>query len=145
MVLETVVAVVMGTTVDPAYVNEGRLLLPLDVIARAIGAEVKMVEEVGEAFCKGDLCIPLSTGGQNHTAEVEGTVYVYVDVLSDALAIDVRRTKEGYVLSEGREQVGVAAGDRAPTFSLPDLHTGEMVSSADYLGKKTVFYAWASW
>jgi hypothetical protein len=32
-----------------------------------------------------------------------------------------------------------------PAFELPDLYTGELVSSASFVGRKTFFYMWASW
>ena len=41
--------------------------------------------------------------------------------------------------------VGLGIGHVPPAFTLPDLFTGEMISSGDFLGKKTVFFMWASW
>lgn len=145
MVLETVVAVVLGTAIDPAYLREGRLLLPLVDLATTIGGEVKEIDGVGEAFCKGDLCIPLTVGQTEHTLDIEGVKHVYLDALADALNLDVSFDGNRYRVRSGATSVGVAAGDKAPGFALPDLFTGEMVSSSDYLGRKVVFYAWASW
>ena len=41
--------------------------------------------------------------------------------------------------------VGLSIGHAPPAFTLPDLYSGEMISSSDFLGKKTVFFMWASW
>lgn len=41
--------------------------------------------------------------------------------------------------------VGLSIGHVPPAFTLPDLYTGEMISSSDFLGKKTAFFMWASW
>ena len=49
------------------------------------------------------------------------------------------------VRTEGRVVTGLGVGSRPPVFELPDLSTGSTVSSADYVGKKTVFFVWASW
>ena len=41
--------------------------------------------------------------------------------------------------------IGLSIGHAPPAFTLPDLFTGEMISSSDFLGKKTAFFMWASW
>ena len=41
--------------------------------------------------------------------------------------------------------VGLSIGHVPPAFTLPDLYSGEMISSSDFLGKKTAFFMWASW
>ena len=41
--------------------------------------------------------------------------------------------------------VGLSIGHAPPAFTLPDLYTGELISSGDFLGKKTAFFMWASW
>ncbi len=41
--------------------------------------------------------------------------------------------------------VGLSIGQAPPAFTLPDLYSGEMISSSDFLGKKTAFFMWASW
>ena len=41
--------------------------------------------------------------------------------------------------------IGLSIGQVPPAFILPDLFTGEMISSSDFLGKKTAFFMWASW
>ena len=41
--------------------------------------------------------------------------------------------------------IGLSIGHMPPAFTLPDLYTGEMISSSDFLGKKTAFFMWASW
>ena len=41
--------------------------------------------------------------------------------------------------------IGLGIGHVPPAFTLPDLFTGEMISSSDFRGKKTAFFMWASW
>ena len=41
--------------------------------------------------------------------------------------------------------VGLSIGHAPPAFTLPDLYSGELISSRDFLGKKTAFFMWASW
>ena len=41
--------------------------------------------------------------------------------------------------------IGLSIGQAPPEFTLPDLFTGEMISSGDFRGKKTAFFMWASW
>lgn len=41
--------------------------------------------------------------------------------------------------------VGLSIGQVPPAFILPDLYTGELISSSDFRGKKTAFFMWASW
>ena len=39
----------------------------------------------------------------------------------------------------------LSIGHTPPAFTLPDLYSGEMISSSDFRGKKTAFFMWASW
>ena len=41
--------------------------------------------------------------------------------------------------------IGLSIGHAPPAFTLPDLYTGKLISSSDFLGKKTAFFMWASW
>lgn len=41
--------------------------------------------------------------------------------------------------------IGLSIGQVPPAFTLPDLYSGEMISSSDFRGKKTAFFMWASW
>ncbi len=44
---------------------------------------------------------------------------------------------------EGR--LGFGIGDKPPAISLPDLFEGDLVTSDEFIGKRTVFFVWASW
>ena len=48
-------------------------------------------------------------------------------------------------LEPGLNDVGLSIGHAPPAFTLPDLYSGEMISSSDFRGKKTAFFMWASW
>ncbi len=48
-------------------------------------------------------------------------------------------------LEPERNDVGLSIGHMPPAFTLPDLYSGELISSGDFRGKKTAFFMWASW
>ena len=106
---------------------------------------MKDVDGVGLAVCHGDRCIPLSIGGSSAIETVEGVAHVYAVHLTAALSLELTQSGGLYIVTRANGVVGVAAGNRAPAFTLPDLNTGEPVSSTDYAGRKVVFYIWASW
>ena len=120
-------------------------MAPLYVFADSVGAEVKALDGLDHpAICRGDLCIPLNAGSSVELMSYDGDEYVYLDVLADALGFLIQQVKEVTMVTTN-DTCGSNPGDRPPEFTLPDLFTGESVSSADYLGRKVVFYMWASW
>lgn len=125
--------------------ENGRVLVPLHAFAQAVGAEAKKLDGDGPlAVCREDLCIPLN---EQQTVEVEGTLYASLDAFGEPLGLKWAVEKDALAVgTTGRAaEAGLGIGDLPPRFTLPDLYTGEPVSSSDYLGKKTVFYVWASW
>ncbi|NKB66415.1 MAG: hypothetical protein GKR89_05100 [Candidatus Latescibacteria bacterium] len=36
-------------------------------------------------------------------------------------------------------------GQEMPRFSVPDLHSGALIDSGAFLGRRSIFYIWASW
>ncbi len=65
-----------------------------------------------------------------------------------AAPLDLRGSVEGGVLSvlEGlQDESGSGVGQVPPMFVLPDLFSGELVSSASFRGRKTFFYMWVLW
>ena len=123
-----------------------RLLLPLANCAEALGAEIKSVPGLERpALCQGDLCIPLDAGGRTDTHEVDGVTYVYTDFIEEAMGYHVQSGKDGWLLTKDSASTGGNPGDLPPAFTLPDMRSGDPVSVSDYLGRKVVFYMWASW
>jgi hypothetical protein len=126
--------------------EDERVLVPLDAFCDLIGAEVKNLDGLEmTAVCRGDLCIPLNAAGAVDTMEVDGAQHLYLDVCADALSLDVSLEGGSAMVSTNGKEFGLGSGDTPPAFTLPDLFSGTPVSSSDYLGRKTVFYMWASW
>ena len=121
-----------------------RVLVPVRAFSEALGAEVKEMDGNGSlAVCKADLCIPLS---EEETLSLDGEVFAYLSAFGEELGLQWQLSDSTLrVATGGRVVTGLAVGSRPPIIELPDLHTGVPVSSADYVGKKTVFYVWASW
>ena len=40
---------------------------------------------------------------------------------------------------------GVQIGDIVPDIRLVDIETGEAVATSDFLGRRAIFFMWASW
>ncbi len=127
--------------------DRDNVLVPLYTFAEAVGAEAKTLDNNGPlAVCKEDLCIPLNTG-EEVTVSINGTLYAPLDAFGEPLGLRWQR-EDGVlrVTTAGKgEQSGLGMGSRPPEFTLPDLYSGDPVSTSDYRGKKTVFYMWASW
>ena len=126
--------------------DDGRLLLPVDLSAKAIGAEVKSVDGLEHpALCQGDLCIPLNVAGRIDVREVDGVSFIYADVFEEPMGYRVETREDGVVLAKDTNTSGIGPGDTPPNFSLPDMRSGNSVSVTDFVGQKVVFYMWASW
>jgi hypothetical protein len=130
---------------DPGpRVESGAVTVPLHAFVGILGAEAKRLEAGGPlAVCKGDLCIPIE---EEVTAVEGGTLYAPLAAFIEPLGFQWQVSGRVLALSEAKEtDRGLGIGDRPPGFTLPDLYTGEPVSLGDHLGKKAVFYMWASW
>lgn len=134
-----------GRETGQALVEAGRVLAPVAVLCDALGAEYKRLDGLDHpAVCRGDLCIPLDAVTED-TRDVDGLVHVWVDSISDPLGLSVTVDEREVTVMTTQPKEGLGAGDRPPAFTLPDLFTGETVSTSDYAGRKTVYYMWASW
>ena len=126
----------------PARLEGEVLWVPGEVFGQAIGAECKQVD--GQwAMCRGDLCIPLDA---LQMKDLHDGLFVRLDAFAEPL--DLRWSVEHGLLSVSHGQRGdggLGVGQTPPAFELPDLFSGELVSSASFRGKKTFFYMWASW
>ncbi len=115
--------------------------LPAPSFARAVGAELKELAGGLWAVCRGDLCIALEAG--DWRAEDS-----YMALAAVAAPLQLSWKIAGPLLvvtsAEDAEQ-GLGIGQVPPAFSLPDLYSGELVSSTSFAGRKTFFYLWASW
>ena len=118
-----------------------RVLVPVLKFCGRIGAEVE--ERGGQmVVCLDELCIPLL-----EREEIDGTIFVDIDDLADPLKLgwsidgDTLKVRQ----SMKAQSTGLGIGQRPPAFELPDLRTGKLVSIHDFVGKKTIFFMWASW
>lgn len=129
-----------------ALVQDGEVLVPLDAFCEALGAEAKVMDGSGVfAVCREDLCIPLNTEGGD-TADVDGVTYGRLEAFGGPLGLDWTADNGTLRVSTGKaEAVGLGIGSRPPDFTLPDLYTGEAFGPANVVGKRAVFYMWASW
>ena len=138
---------VLGAPVAGSLLNDDdRVLAPLDPFCEVVGAEVKVLEGLAHpAVCKGDLCIPLNSAGAVDTIQVSGNTLVYLDALTEPLNLKVQTHTDRIEVKMVDSTSGLGPGQMPPAITLPDLFTGESISSSDYLGRKVVFYMWASW
>ena len=126
-------------------IKNGEVLVPLHAFSKAVGAEVKTLEEGKFAVCKDDLCIPIDYSS-TIIVSIEGVVYARLAAFADALGLRWQIENGALrVTSSSVEHTGLGIGDRPPDFTLPDIYTGELVSLKDYRGKKAVFFMWSSW
>lgn len=121
------------------------VLVPLDRFAEAVRAEVQDIGSGGNiALCRGDRCVPVEAGARR---EIDGSVYVDLAALGEALGLawtmDEKELRVDTKEAQDSEEIGV--GRKAPGFTLPDMFTGEPVSTESFLRRKTVFFMWASW
>jgi hypothetical protein len=139
--------VVIDAAAFDGYSDEnGRVLAPLNALCESIDAEVKVLEGLEQsAVCRGDLCIPLNVGGADDTLEIDGDEYIDVDILAEVLGLEVTIEEDSAMVSTNGLNIGLGSGDTPPAFRLPDLYSGDPVASSDFLGRKVVFYMWASW
>ena len=150
----------VSLTPEP-LVKNGEVLVPLHAFSHVLGAEVETIEAGARfAVCKGDICVPLDVSGGNIISIAE-TVYAPISVVAEPLGLRwqienniLNVTSSAVVLNANKElrpkvskveSIGLSIGSRPPDFTLSDIYTGELVSTKDYLGKKTVFFMWASW
>ena len=133
-------------TPAPSF-EKGEVFVPISAFSSLIGAEAT-TDDGGRqvTICKGDICIPLEVR-EGGTSTREGTTYAPLSAIGDPLGLSWEVEGEALRLTtdEAGAPSGLGIGDSPPGFTLPDLHTGVPVSLGDYLGRKVVFYMWASW
>ena len=117
--------------------DDGRPIVDPEVLGELLGWEWR-----AEGLCRETVCVPVSDRSQVEADEG-------IDILAVAKILD-RPTVIDSVA--GLLVVGQPAGDRlealyerrAPNFTLPDL-TGSLHSFSDWVGRKRLLVAFASW
>jgi hypothetical protein len=125
------------TAVVPATRGDDTLLVKADDLARATGWTLKP-----EGLCRDDVCVPV----RDRSALVRDDridLRAFAVALGRPLALEPAAALA--VLGEGSDAVGAQlASLTAPPFTLPDLD-GNPVALADFVGRKRLLIAWASW
>ena len=119
--------------------------VPIRVFANAIQADVVGLEVDGNiALCRGDLCVPIDSSSRR---KIDGNDYVPLEIFGEAFGLRWKSIeKELRVDTNGiPETAGLGFGQIAPSFTLPDMYSGEPVSSESFRSRKSVFFMWASW
>jgi hypothetical protein len=127
--------------VDRAMVEEGRLLVPAEVLPKVNGFTLKP-----SGLCADALCIPIPKDAA-WTREHEGIDYVDVSLVAAYLDQALTSNADGAVWSVGdvpRLQRSPLTAGKAPDFALED-RKGNMVRLSDFRGKKVLLLTWASW
>ena len=73
------------------------------------------------------------------------TVLVLILLVSVLIPAHILSGESVKVVEPELNDIGLGIGHAPPSFTLPDLYTGELISLSGFRGKKTVFFMWASW
>ena len=122
------------------------MLVLLERFCEVVGSEVKVLDGLAyPAVCKGDLCNSLNVPDVADAVLVIGKTFVYLEALTEPLSLRFQTYTYRIEVKVMDSTSGLGPGQMPPGITLSDLFTGELISSSDYLGRKVVFYMWASW
>lgn len=131
-----------------SVIIDGEVCLPMDFLVETLGMQRKSLPGNEIGICWKDVCVPLSVGtGPHHVHTVDGREFVPAESLFQALGgMVVWDADEGDLLldlTHPPSRRASTVGSRLQ-LTLPDL-TGKPVSLSQFLGKKVLLFAWASW
>ena len=113
------------------------VLLAPDALQDATGWDLRP-----EGLCRGDVCVP-RRDGDGLIVDDKIDLASFAGLLRRPLAYDVDAAIA--VLADAPEDHAAVFDARvAPPWTLPDLD-GNPVSSSDFVGRKKLLVAWASW
>ena len=117
--------------------------LSVQSAAKLVGANVQETPDGTPMLCQGDFCVLLA---ENDRLAIDGQPCITLQSLAHSFGLecDLKDT-DLYISTTERQMPGLGLGMRPPSFTLPDLYTGKLVSLDDFIGKKAIFYMWASW
>lgn len=112
---------------------DGPICVDADAFTLATGWELKP-----EGLCRGTACVPVK--GTDIVSDGSVDVTAFADRLGQAVVVDADRG----VAAIGGDPMSRGHGASLADVTLPSVHGGE-VDFADFVGKKTLLIAWASW
>ena len=132
----TIVAGPDVTQVDGATTSTTVLLAP-EALEAATGWDLR-----AEGLCRGDVCVP-RRDGDGLLVDDRIDLAAFASLLHRPLAYDADAGIA--VLADAPDEHAAAFDERRATaWTLPDLD-GNLVSSSDFVGRKKLLVAWASW
>ena len=127
----------MPTLIERSHVEIPAVDAPIrvdaDAFATATGWELKP-----EGLCRGTACVPVK--GTDIVSDGSVDVGTFAERLGQALVVDTDRG----VAAIGGDPMSRGQGASLADVTLPSVQGGE-VDLADFVGKKTLLIAWASW
>ena len=120
-----------------ARLADGALLIEASDLERATGWHLEP-----EGLCRAEACVPVR---DRAALEVDGAIALsaFAELLARPLAVETD-TPPIAVLGEPLDTHQRMRGRDAPRFTLPDVD-GRPVALDDYVGRKRMLIAWASW
>lgn len=112
---------------------EGPLRVDAASFHAATGWELKP-----EGLCRGTACVPVK--GTDIVSDGSIEVRAFADRLGQSLVVDAERS----VAAIGGDPMSRGHGASLADVTLPSVHGGE-IDFGDFVGKKTLLIAWASW
>lgn len=129
----------MATLIERAHAEigdlpaDGPVVVDAAAFTAASGWELKP-----EGLCRGNACVPVK--GTDIVADGAVNASAFADRLGQALVIDADRG----VAAIGGDPMSRGHGASLADVTLPSVHGGD-IDLADFVGKKTLLIAWASW
>jgi hypothetical protein len=135
--METFTVITDAPRETAATIDGDAIRLPADTAEAATGWSLKP-----EGLCQGDICVPV-----HDRATIESDTGIDLVALADAVHQPLAIDRTAGVAALGHVPGGLSQtldDDRAPDWTLPDLD-GNLVSLADFKGRKKLLLTWASW
>jgi hypothetical protein len=117
----------------PSLAADGPIQVDAARFAAATGWELKP-----EGLCRGAACVPVK--GTDIVVDGSIDVGAFADRLGQVVVVDADRG----IVAIGGDPMSRGHGASLADVSLPSVHGGE-IDLADFVGKKTLLIAWASW
>ncbi len=129
--------------------DDGGIWVPIHSFCASLHVELKDIDGAGQlAVCDtagGDVCVPLPATA---VRSIAGETFARLQAFAEPLGLSWQVTANGVLRIQtgtAAATVGLRPGDAPPRIELPDVVSGQLVSSDVYHDRPAVFYMWASW